>query len=437
MKTSSIPVFAADIGDNSFVICTVEVSTGTFRLRRVPKEFIGAQGIQGPQGPQGLQGIQGIQGPAGTNGTNGTNGADGRNQGLLYTYDTTTTATDPGSGRLQFNNANLALATSLFISETDGDSNPLQVFLATWDDSTSTIRGFISMRKDSDPSVFAIFSVTGTITDNGAWDTFTVAHIVSNGAFADNDPVKINFFRTGDKGDTGATGATGPEGQSGALIWNANVERALEAHTSGFVNRGTAFLTTLSSSAPNTPSSTRLDGRNILTSTTLNNSAYAEAPSTATFFLSYNVKTVAMLSLNQLTGIRSWIGFAAGTGATMFASGTTPAVAFVGFRFDSATDGGNWKAVTYDGTNLNVTDTGVAVSSTDTQTFRIEWEKNGSEVRFYINGTLEHTATLQLPASATGMRCMMGVKNTVGGAGTDRSVSFTSIKYYEGTAPSS
>lgn len=538
MKTSEIEIWNQPIEvGGGWVICTVEVEPGVFRLRRVPQNFVGATG---PEGEPGIQGAQGLDGASGRNsglkytyltnvaqtdpgagnikfgnipligattmnisetdgdgnslaaylatwdnstsaikgyvimrkdadpgvfavfsintivtdmGTwdafvvtgivvNGVfanndvvklefipTGDRGDGAGIRYTYDTTTTATDPGFGKLQFNNTTLSSATALYISETDGDTNALAAYLATWDDSTSTIRGILTMRKDNDPAVFAIFSISGTITDNGAWDTFTVAHIASNGSFSDDDVVKLQFFRTGDKGDTGSAGS------SGASVWNANVERAVDFHTGGTTMRGAAWGSTLSSSAANTPTSTRLDGRNVLTSTTLNNSAFYELPNTACFFLSYNLQAVCMLSLNQTTGIRSWIGFAAGSGATMFGSGTTPAVAFVGFRFDSGIDGGNWKVVTYDGTNLNEIDTGVAVSTTNTQVFRIEWEKGGSTVRFYIDGNLEHTASAQLPAVATALRCMAGVKNTVGGAGTDRSVSMNTIKLYEGIVP--
>lgn len=368
----------------------------------------------------------GDKGDTGTSGSNGTNGTDGRNAGIKYTYDTTTTATDPGSGKLQFNNTTLSSATALYISETDGDANALAAYIATWDDSTSTVRGILTMRKDSDPAVFAIFSISGTITDNGAWDTFTVAHIASNGSFSDNDVVKIHFFRTGDKGETGAAGA------SGAAVWEANIERAIDFHTGGTTMRGAAWGSTLSSSSANTPSATKLDGRVVNTSTTLNNSAFYELPNTACYFLSYNLKMVFMGNLNETTGNRCWIGFAAGSGATMFGSGDTPAVAFVGFRYSAGTDA-EWKVVTYDGANLNVFTTGVSVSTTDTQVFRIEWENGGSEVRFYINGTLVKTATVQLPASATALRCMTGVKNTVGGAGTARAIVMTTLKLYEGT----
>lgn len=132
--------------------------------------------------------------------------------GYTYDYDTDTTASDPGSGVLRFNNATLASATALYISETTKDAQAIAGDIATWDDSTSTIRGKFRMFKQSDPAVFALFNVTGTITDNGTWDTVTVAYVTGSGSFADNDDVTIQYIRNGDKGDTGATGPTGPAG---------------------------------------------------------------------------------------------------------------------------------------------------------------------------------------------------------------------------------
>ncbi len=152
----------------------------------------------------------GPEGPAGAD------GADGRNAGLKYTYLTNTEETDPGSGKLKFNKATLSEATGLRISETDGDGNALAAYLATWDDSTSTIRGQLTMRKDSNPAVFAVFSISGTLTDKGTWDTFTVAYVAGGGAFANNDLVKIEFRAKGDKGDTGEKGATGGTGEKGS-----------------------------------------------------------------------------------------------------------------------------------------------------------------------------------------------------------------------------
>jgi hypothetical protein len=135
--------------------------------------------------------------------------------GYSYTYDTDTTASDPGAGYIRFNNATLSSATAFYVSETTGDSQSISGDLATWDDSTSTVRGKLRVFKQTNPAIFALFNITGTITDNGTWDTFTVAYITGSGSLADNDEVTIEFLRNGDKGDTGAAGGPLADGDYG------------------------------------------------------------------------------------------------------------------------------------------------------------------------------------------------------------------------------
>lgn len=151
--------------------------------------------------------------------------------GYTYTYSTTTTAADPGSGKVRFNNATLSSATAMYISETTGLSQAIASDLATWDDGTSTIRGRLRLFKQADPSVFVLFDITGTLTDNGTWDTFTVAYVGGSGSLANNDVLTIQFLTKGDKGDTGATGPAGSisDGDKGDItvsssgtVWTAD-----------------------------------------------------------------------------------------------------------------------------------------------------------------------------------------------------------------------
>lgn len=127
--------------------------------------------------------------------------------GFTYTYSTTTTDADPGAGKFRLNNATLASATEMYISETTGLSQAIATEIATWDDSTSTIHGKLRIFKQADPSVFAIYNVTGTNTDAGSYDKITIAHVNGNGAWSNNDVMTIQYVRTGDKGDTGAAGS--------------------------------------------------------------------------------------------------------------------------------------------------------------------------------------------------------------------------------------
>jgi hypothetical protein len=127
--------------------------------------------------------------------------------GFTYTYSTTTAAADPGAGVFRLNNADLTLATALYISETTGLAQAIAAELATWDDSTSTVHGKLRIFKQADPSIFRIYDVTGALVDNGTWDTLTVAHVAGNGAWANNDVMTVQYLRTGDKGDVGPAGS--------------------------------------------------------------------------------------------------------------------------------------------------------------------------------------------------------------------------------------
>lgn len=144
-------------------------------------------------------------GNVGAAGDTGDAGADGREAALQYLFNTSTSNADPGSGKLKLNHATLASATALYISETDNDTNGLSAVLATWDDSTSTIKGRLFLHSPATPTIFAIYDITGTITDNGAWDTFTIAHVASGGVFTNNLPITAVFLPTGNVGATGGT----------------------------------------------------------------------------------------------------------------------------------------------------------------------------------------------------------------------------------------
>jgi hypothetical protein len=135
-------------------------------------------------------------------------GSAGRNTGLKYTYSSTTTEADPETGKIRLNNATLSSVTALYISETDGDSASVASWIATWDDSTNTVKGHIVITKDSDGSQFAIYQVTGSITDKGTWDKVTLSYKAGNGSFSNGDSVRIAFSRAGDRGESGESTIT-------------------------------------------------------------------------------------------------------------------------------------------------------------------------------------------------------------------------------------
>ncbi|MAC51784.1 MAG: hypothetical protein CME31_04485, partial [Gimesia sp.] len=132
-----------------------------------------------------------------------------------FTFDSSTTMADPGTGELRLNHATVASVTSIAFDAVSADtSNPdVSDFIASWDDgSNSTHEGYITIRKSGTPATYAVFSLTGAVTDSTGYLTAVVTHVDSNGSWTNGDTMYVSFARSGDKGATGNTGATGGVG---------------------------------------------------------------------------------------------------------------------------------------------------------------------------------------------------------------------------------
>lgn len=148
----------------------------------------------------------------------------GAASGLTYQFDTsTTTSSDPGAGKVRFNNATLASVTEIAIDDSTAAGADVSAFILTWDDAASSIKGTVFVQKRTSPSTIAIFNITGTSTDESGWTRLAVTYVTHNGSLAANDPISVAFSAAG-TGTNGATGATGP---------NAGLDYAFNTATSG------------------------------------------------------------------------------------------------------------------------------------------------------------------------------------------------------------
>lgn len=186
----------------------------------------------------------------------GPSGPAGVNAGTPYLWNTSTATTDPTAGKVKVNNATLASATELYISETDDNAVAMAAILATWDDGSSAIRGRVMFLDPVTPANFAVFDITGTRTDNGAWDTFTIAYVASGGTLTNNLPVQVFFFAHGDKGDQGDAGskyqfnsATAGNPGTGKFLFNhatfLSATQLLISETDGNSNNLAALLASI------------------------------------------------------------------------------------------------------------------------------------------------------------------------------------------------
>ena len=157
-------------------------------------------------------------------------GNDGAIPGYAYNFDTSTTDADPGAGDIRFNNGTYASATAIYIDDVDANGVTTSTDVLTWDDSTSTIKGYLHIVDTNDPTTYARFSITGSSTDGSGYNKLAVTHLASNNTFSAADNLSVHFTRQGDKGDTGSTGSTGSTGAAGvagiAMTWNSSTSDA-------------------------------------------------------------------------------------------------------------------------------------------------------------------------------------------------------------------
>lgn len=125
-----------------------------------------------------------------------------------YAFSTTTTDADPGAGVLRLDNATPSSATGIYISDTEANGTDISALMATWDDSTSTVKGYLKIQSKTTPATFYVYTVSA-LSDNSGYMDFTIAYVAGSGTLANSAEIVLSFSRNGNTGDTGAQGPAG------------------------------------------------------------------------------------------------------------------------------------------------------------------------------------------------------------------------------------
>lgn len=131
----------------------------------------------------------------------GNTGATGNSAGLQMTFNNSTSDADPGAGKLALNNGTLASVTEMYFDDADDNSADISSFVQSFDDaSNATARGLIHIEKEGTASTFALYKVTGSVTDASGYTKVPVSHLVSNGTFSNADGIRVDFSYSGNDG---------------------------------------------------------------------------------------------------------------------------------------------------------------------------------------------------------------------------------------------
>ena len=139
--------------------------------------------------------------------------AAGGAMSLPYTFSTTTTDADPGAGFVRLSSATQNASTVIRLDLVGADGSTWTDVISTFDDSTSTVKGYVLLQKLTDATKWLEFSVSSLASPAG-YKNLTVVPVAGSAAspFADGDSLVLKFTANGDKGDTGAAGANGANG---------------------------------------------------------------------------------------------------------------------------------------------------------------------------------------------------------------------------------
>jgi hypothetical protein len=162
-------------------------------------------------------------GATGATGAAGSTGARGSDAGLDMTWNSSTTDADPGAGKLSFNNGTVASVTVLYVDDVDDHAVNISGFVQSWDDvANATARGILLISKEDTPSTYAVFKVSGAVTNATGYTKVPVTHVASNGTFSDTDGITIQFSYSGVDGSGSMNNFTLSDGSNTQTIADGN-----------------------------------------------------------------------------------------------------------------------------------------------------------------------------------------------------------------------
>lgn len=407
----------------------------------------GNRGTDGTDGTDGQDGAPGADGNDGAPGVDGDDGADGVTAGLRMIFNTITTDSDPGNGRLSYNQETVPDVTIIYIDTLDAFSGSIGGLIESWDNSSSAERGRLRIVKANDQSIWAEFRITDDIVPAGNYYKIPVAVVDEVGTFDVDDDIVIAFARTGDKGTAGTNGTNGIDGEDGTdgvdgddgadgvtpamqLLWSTDIDDSdptagyVKVNNSTYASATFLFIDVLDRF--NGTITGFIDSWDDSTSETIKGSLRITSTSDPGIWIEFAITGLVDVSLTEYRRVP--VLFKAGNG--VFTAGDIVAVTFSakGDKGEPGTDGIDGEdGTSFDNTSLAGTSTSTLTVELGSKTFVTQENKSwsvGQRLRAANDdGTLAMEGTL---ISYSGTSLNMYIDKIVGtGSHSDWNISFT------------
>jgi hypothetical protein len=121
--------------------------------------------------------------------------------GVKFAFESTTTDTDQGAGKVWLNNGTPSSASVLYVDDVEAGGVSVNAWVDTWDDvSNSVARGYIYIASYGITNAILVYKITGSVSSASTYSKCPVSHILTVGTISDGDSIGLTFVPSGADG---------------------------------------------------------------------------------------------------------------------------------------------------------------------------------------------------------------------------------------------
>ena len=160
--------------------------------------------------------------------------------GVKFAFETTTTDTDQGAGKVWLNHATASSATVLYVDDVEAGGVSVNAWVDTWDDvSNAAARGYVYVASYGTTNAILVYKVTGAVTSASTYSKIAVTHVLTVGTISDGDSIGLTFVPSGADGVGDLTAANNLSDVASAATAFGNIKQAATASATGVVELAT------------------------------------------------------------------------------------------------------------------------------------------------------------------------------------------------------
>ena len=163
--------------------------------------------------------------------------------GVKFAFESTTTDTDQGAGKVWLNHGTPSSASVLYVDDVEAGGVSVNSWVDTWDDvSNAVARGYVYIASYGTTNAILVYKVTGSVSSASTYSKVAVTHVLTVGTISDGDSIGLTFVPSGvdgaGSGDMEASNNLSDVASAATSF--GNIKQAASASATGVVEIATA-----------------------------------------------------------------------------------------------------------------------------------------------------------------------------------------------------